>query len=598
MPKLIFTSEEIDGFLKLKKEVFGPYYERSIDMAEEILVHADGKYPAKLIDERRPNEPLEVKDYRKKIFKSKTKAAFSKVNGSLMKIRRSQDWSIRFDDSDNFSRIIEGETLEDYTNVNYPFFTSLTNWIFTIALRKYLIDPNAVVFIYPLSYEVPETEFIKPFGQVFDSCDVLYFEPEDYAILRIKEGCVYYTTSGKPARGMSMYVINTEYIARYDQVSSKNFELKLNVPHGLAMLPVIKLKGILVDQVSNQFLYESRIAGMVPELDEALREYSDLQAGVVNHLYLERYEYTQTECKACKGSGLRPNPRWTNDPGCEVEITCDAAGCNHGYIVPGPFSKTILRPQTMMEGQAPAPWPPIGYVAKDVKILELQDDRVKAHIYDAYAAINFEFLADTPMSQSGVAKEVDRQELDNTCNAIAEDLVAVMDSMYLIIARYRYQSLYTMDDIYAMLPTVNVPEKFDMLSTNVALKEVTDAKTAKVNPVLLSAMEIDYSGKRFNTEPEIRDMVTLVLTLDPLPNITDDDKMTRLSNKGITLETYIISSNIQSFVQNAIDSNNDFSGMKLEEQRKILLAYAKEQIDMSASILVPDLQDNIYGQSI
>ncbi len=95
---------------------------------------------------------------------------------------------------------------------------------------------------------------------------------------------------------------------------------------------------------------------------------------------------------------------------------------------------------------------------------------------------------------------------------------------------------------------------------------------------MLSAMEVDYSGKRFNTEPEVRDMVMLVLTLDPLPNINDDDKMTRLSNKGITQETYIISSNIQAFVQRAIDEDDGFPGLKLEEQRTILIAYAQEQL--------------------
>lgn len=601
MPKLIFTSEEINDFLKGKREVYGPFYERSIVMAEDIMVHSDGTYPSKLIDERRPNEPLEVKDYRKKIFKPKTKGCFSKVNTSLQKIRRSQDWSIRYDNTKQFTRIADNETLEWYTDYNYPFFTSLTNWIFTIGLRKYLIDPNAVVFVYPLSYEVVETEYIQPFGQIFDSANVLYFEPEDYAILKIPEGCVYYTTANKPVRGFSMYVVTTKFIARYNQVSTKNFELVLDYTHGLDMLPVFKMKGVLIDQSANQFLYESRISGMIPELDEAVREYSDLQAGVVNHLYLERYEYTQTECLACKGTGLRRNPSWFK--GCDFSetITCNAAGCNHGYIVPGPFSKTILRPQENLTNMQPAPWPPIGFVQKDVEILKVQDTRVQDHIYNAYAAVNMEFLADSPLSQSGVAKEVDRQELDSFCNSVAEDLVALMDSMYRTIARYRYQTQYIHDDIEDMLPVVSVPEKFDILSTNVALKEVTDAKTAKVNPVLLGAMEEDYASKRFNAEPEIRDRVALVLTLDPLPNITDDDKMTRLSNKGITIETYIISSNIQSFVQRAIDDNNDFAGLKLSDQRAVLIEYAKEQIDASASVLIPDLMngvDNIYGQPI
>jgi hypothetical protein len=59
-----------------------------------------------------------------------------------------------------------------------------------------------------------------------------------------------------------------------------------------------------------------------------------------------------------------------------------------------------------------------------------------------------------------------------------------------------------------------------------------------------------------------------------------------LSNKGITQETYVISSNIHSFVQRALDEHAGFADMELPKQKEIILAYAQEQISMDESVKV------------
>lgn len=204
MAKTIFTQEEINRFTKDPRDYKDPkdirhsFYGRCTDICDSMKIHADGLYPEKLLCERRPNEPLIVKEYREKIWKAKTKPTFSKVFSSLQKIRRSQDWSIRFPSQEDFSKIADEETLEKYTAETYPFFVSLTNWVFTIALRKYLIDPNAVVVVKPLSWEVLPTEYLQPFATIYDSCHVIEFVQEDYAVVEIPEGCTFYVRNKPP----------------------------------------------------------------------------------------------------------------------------------------------------------------------------------------------------------------------------------------------------------------------------------------------------------------------------------------------------------------------------------------------------------------
>lgn len=581
------------------------YYEKTVKKCKEFEPHADGCYPEELIECRRPNEPLEVQQYRKQIWVPKTQPTFDSILSSLGVIRRSPDWSIKYPELDSFTRIREGESLEDYCEKNFPYFESITNWLFAVALKMYLTDSNGVELIMPLSNEVPETDYLQPYPVLFDCCDVIEFVHGDHAILNNPLGCTYMTKKGIVEQGKSYYYVDTLAITRYDQVDAKGNMIAANIyEHSLGILPCFKLGGIVCESKGVNFLYKSRIAGILPELDEAAREYSDLQAAKVLHIYPERWEFTQQECASCKGSGRRRNPLWFNgcDPSIPADIACDNGNCHNGYVSPGPYSKLLLRPMSPIEGGgAQIPNPPAGYVEKDIEIVKVMEASVEKHLYDALAAINFQDLAQVPMAESGIAKQVDRDKQNNTIHAIAEDLVKIMDSTYKIIAYYRYKNLYSFEEINKMLPQITVPDKFDLLSITTMQTELNTAKTGKTNPVIVNAMEVDYASKRFNTDESVRDLVSLTLKLDPLPNISEDEKMARLSNKGILQETYIVSSNINEFVQRALDEDPDFAGKPLKEQKAKLLAYAQEILSKqdSAKVIIADVvnQNELENQT-
>lgn len=593
MPKLEFTALELKNYFGQEVKYKHCFYEKSIEKADAMLVHADGLYPTKLLDTRRPNEPEDVLCYRKSIFVPKTKPYFGKVMSSLQKIRRSSDWSIRYEGE--FNKIPEGETLKDYCELNYPQFSSLTNWAFAVLLKKYLTDPNAVMFCYPKEIGGQENKYLKPIIQVIDSVHVLDYVYQDYAVMVNPAGCVYYTTKGA-FPGKSYYVITTEKITRYDQVDGRGtLSPVIDYEHGLQELPVYKLGAIIADATADRVLYESRVSGIIPEFDEAIREYSDLQAATVIHMYPERWEFTQNECTSCKGTGKRKNPAWFEGCGFPVDCDCDNKGCRNGYVVAGPYSKMMIRPANTLEGQGNIPNPPAGFIEKDVEIIKLQKESVDSHIENGLASINFEFIASTPLSQSGTAKEVDKDELNNTVHSIAEDMVRCMDWGYYMIAKYRYQLIYGELEIKEMLPHVAVPEKYDILSSTHLEAQLKNLKDSKANPVIVNAVEAEYANKAFNNDPTIREMVELVLSLDPLANISEDDKMTRLSNQGITKLTYVISSNIQEFVERAIEENKDFAEMEPKEQKVIIAGYATTQIEEENKDLKVDMpeEDNL-----
>lgn len=569
--KIQFSREELKAWFS--GETKGSYIKEAQEFAEKIRVHADGLYPEKLIAARRPHEPAEVQEYRKTIWEPKTEPTINKVFTSLSKIRRSSDWAVNYP-QDEFTRIPEGERLEDYAERNFPYFTSVTNWVFSMLLREYLIDPNAVMLVYPLDIPEDPTAFFKPYPTVFSSANVIEYREENYCILINPLGSTY-VDKGVTYKGKSFYVVSTEQVLRYDQKNNKGeYRLGIQNNHGLGFMPAYQLKAVLFSSFEDSFLYKSRLCGMIPGLNEAAREYSDLQAAKVMSIYPERWEFTSNECKECNGTGkTMPTP------------TAPESSCNKcegkGWVPNGPYSKMLIgRGALDMAAGQPLPIPPAGYVEKDVETVKVQDAGVDKHLYSALASINMQFLDNTPLAQSGIAKEVDRDETTNFVHGVAEDIVRIMDWLYRCIAKWRYSVQYpNEEDIKAMLPNIPVPEHFDIFSTRFIEEDMKTAKENKLNPVIIGAMELNYASKKFNSDSEVRDGLMLVLELDPFANVSEDDKQLRLQNDGIRKLDYIISSNIGAFIKRAILENEDFPVMEYEKQKKILEGYGQEVMD-------------------
>jgi hypothetical protein len=498
------TPQELAALIKANKQ--SEVYKLATEQYQRVLVHSEGIFPEKLIGGRRPHEPEYVLKYRKQIYQPISKETYSSVENSLSKIRRSTDWSIKYDDSEVPARIPNGESLEDYCEGNYPRYTSIKTYGFNASGDLTLLD---------------------------------------------------------------------EYL------------------HELNYIPVVRIKGAYFKTIDEFTLYESRISSMLPRLDEAVREYSDQQANIVNHLFPERWEYGNQNCDGC-----------INDMGLstgmiKVEVgkgakksyefkPCEKCGGSGSIGGSSPFKKYIVRPASKTIDEQPAPIPPFGYVNKDTGIIDVLDKRIEFHQYKALASLNMQFLMNTPLNQSGLAKEVDKDELNNFVYSVAEDLVAIMDEVYKVICDYRYSFVIQSEsDRDKMLPKIAVPEKFDMLSSNYLADEVKAAKDSKLSGVITSALELDYCSKKFYNNPEVRDEMQLVIELDPMVGASEDDKMLRLQNGGITKPEYILSCNIVPFVKRAMIEIEGFAQMEYKKKMELLRKYADEIMRSQTAEIVP-----------
>lgn len=587
----------LEPYFKGKKK--HPAYDKTVELYNALKLHANGEKPDKLLNDYRPSETKEIRDYRLKIYEPVTKENISQIINSVSKIRRSSDWNIKYNPDAVPKSIAPDETLEQYCENNFPYYGSLTNWVFTVLLKHYLIDANAVILIAPLNTEIEANEFYKPYPIIFNSDQVLELN-DRVAILKSKEKSSYKSGNITRHDGEVFYVVDEEKIYRWEKGES-SYVMVSEFAHGLSKIPVIRIKGTFFDSFDKYIVYESRINSIVPRLNKVVRQDSDLDAAVVTHLYPEPWEFASQPCDSCFDAATGMSTGKVRDG--KRTVACKK--CNGTGIAPstGPYKKIVVRPANVNMGEQPAPIPPKGYINKPVEIVKMQSDFIDANAYKALASINMHFLMQTPLNESGYAKEVDRDDLNNFIYSIAEDLIRIMDEIYWFASEFRYQIVEPNEaKRKAMLPQVTVPEKFDILSLNYLLEEIIKAIEKKINPIILQSMLIEFVTKKFYNQPEVRDMLVCSLKLDPLPCKTDDEKALIKQLGGVTENDYIISCKLPNFIQRAVAEFKDFYTQTLDEQTKIMSKYAdgvkKENAGVNAILMGVESPEAVAGGGV
>lgn len=536
------------------------YYHDAVELAEELAVHANGEFPDDLILERRPGESIEIKNYREKIFTPMTKPVFTKVYNSLMKIRKSSDWMISFP-SDVPAMIAADETPEEYLMKKFPRNGSITNWMFSVAFKPYLIDANAVVLTMPTNFEIQDNEYFKPYPKIFSSAQVIDYKINEFYLLLDSEMLSYEEDDYYYSNGRRFFLIQPDVFQVFEEKNGKVYEV-MQIPNVLGYIPVRHMNGMVVQQSQDRSLFESRISGIVPMLNEAVREFSDLQSEIVQHIHSTMWAIQPQQCGRCKGVGEIPREN-------SAPVSCPGCG-GKGLLPLNPFEHIVM---PMPKAGDTAITPPIGYVQKQTEIARLQEERIRQHIYDALSAINMEFLAETPIAQSGVAKQVDREELYSFVHSIAEDIVRIMDEICYDVLAWRHYAQNL--EINMLLPYIPVPERYDMLSGKVLVDELTAMVQAKVDPAIINAAQIELADKKFN-ESKVKDLVILKLKLDPFAGMPEENISLLKTFDAINKNDLVVHANISKFVTRAMNEIDGFAEFTYTEQEKIMQQYATE----------------------
>lgn len=568
-------------------------FEKTVDIYAHLSFHIDGyeyqqqpenPYFRLLIDDRRPSESTTIKKYRRRIYTSKTKQTCFKVINSLKKIVKSQEWKIDYSKADTPRIIKESESLENYCEKNYPIFGSIENWFYSYGLKEILTDPNGAVVVLPKTFDVKSNEMFEPSAQYIHSQNVLDYKEGEYIVYKSNQKSEY-TYNGETYIDNVFMIIDTKNVwCAKKQTNNFDYTIELVYTHNFGSLPAF-LGGGLYSEINNDTpLFDSFLSPMLPSLDVTARESSDLDAEVVQHVYSQMWYMQGENCSSCEGVGkVKKAGKPVVCPDCKGE----------GVIQKSPYKDLVIKKGLFENGSIPTP--PAGYINKPTEIVKLQDERIKNHLMDALSSINMEFLAQTPLNQSGKAKEVDKDELNNFVYGVAYHMIEnVIKPIYKFTALWRYSQLIpSKENIKKLLPSIPVPERFDLLSDDMLLDNIKKAKDSEVDSIILSEMQTDYINKKFREMPYVRDKLIAVNDLNPFVGVTSEQLNELVLGGIISKKDAIKSIYINEFVDKAINTTKSFLELDFMKQVSIIDKFAEEKMKSSNVAIMPSDMDGL-----
>jgi hypothetical protein len=521
----------------------------------------------KLIDRARPGENEQIKAYRREIYKSITRMPCDKVVNSLRKITKASDYRIDYKGAEVPAIINEEETLEEYCEQYMPIYKSVTNWFTQVGMRFNLIDPNGAYVVLPYSYDVKANEFVKPIPYTILSENICEFKENDFILYRSDKVYSFVSKGRKYEEYVYVFINNKEVLEVYKEDFDGKYKIVPVYQFSFGKLPAFRPGAVHWKIVDNMPLFKSLIDGMLPFLDIAAREWSDLEAEVVQHMYSTMWYYASQDCTQCKGSG-------------KVQRAGKPIVCGHcdgsGKMKLSPYNSIKVNPQQLGENQIPTP--PAGYIEKPTQIVEIQDKRINGHITNALAAIHMEFL--TQLNQSGVAKAYDRDELNNWVYGCAYHFVEnIIKPVYELINDFRYEYIVPNAKLRdEMLPEIGVPTKYELITANIMGEQVKQARDAQMDSVIIDELEYEYAKKQFNNDGTVMGKMYVEKAHDPFGTLTEQALTDLYLSGAIPKEDYILSVYIGHFIEKAINEYDNFLEMEYDQQAEILRGYAQEKI--------------------
>lgn len=568
--------DTISQYLKGNPKTY-PFYDAAVKLAEKLRVHVDGAFPVGLTEKLRPHETAVQQEYRKNNFKAITKPAVNSIVVSIRKINKADDFQFTYPDMP--ARVAEEKSLKTYLEEDFPFDNSLRNWLFKLRLFDLLGDPNGVVVVLPSNKPANEAEFVNPYPYFFPSERVLDFVEGHLCVVESDQKSLLTGQNASNATGRILWLVDTDAMTKATQVGDaqqNRYELEVYNHFAIGWLPAFKMAGgkVCSARENGQRLHESIIHPCLDYFDLALERQSDFQIQLVYHVHSEAWEYTVNKCTACMHTGKEMVDG--------KSVTCRT--CNGSkWVSPGttPLGITRFTPDANTIGgqERPGISPPHkGYIEKPLPPTELLKQQVKDDILSGMEALNVEYAKSTPLTISGEAKKVDRQEVNGFYSDIAQHLVEnILRPVVYYIACMRYGMLLGQAAIDDIIPNIPVPQEFDTSSVDEMALQVKEAVEAEMDASIVFERQRQYAAKAFGKDSMQYKMVTVASQHDPLPFKTEDDRMTVLANGGCSQSDYILSAKFNYFVTVVSEKDEAFFDKSFDEQKKALFAIVDQE---------------------
>jgi len=564
----VLNTDYLEAIVDRKKEIKHEYYDKTVEHQVAMGVHVEGDLPKDLLDITRPNETEEVKQYRLDIWQPVTMGLSEKIINTVNRIFNDRFFKIKFP---AMSAIIaKEESLDIYTMERFPQYRTIISFIKETFTMKDFSDPNALMVIEPEELMIPDTQRFDPVPVIYKSEQIIDFVENEYYTIRLDEKNIKFISSTEISRWTRVVQRDTfEWIQLW------------MLPHEIGVPPAFRLGGA-VRGLKDPYWYFSFIGGVLPHWNRVVTLSSDLDANYINHLYMERWEY-MVECEECHGKKTVLGDPIGNevDGGKPYQKQCPSCS-GTGSVSRGPYGVYQVR-RDALNPELPPPTPPGGFLDKPLGIVEIIEKRVENEKAHGLSSVNMEILNNIPAPESGIAKAIDRQDLDSFLMRYSVHIFRyVLPQMFEYTSWWRYGATlgWSKTEIEAIQPEIDPMREMDfsVLSLQFLTEEYKNATTAKVGAPYIRHLESEIVNTRFSGKEMERAKQLLIVQLQPFPAVSVDDlgKIASLSGQ----EDWEVwkSYHLEMLVDKAIQKDSDFMKRKFATQRETIDKLAKEMM--------------------
>ena len=566
------------------------FYDKTVKDANEMAVHFAGRKPEEILKKNRPNEPHEVREYRLEAWENVTESMGGKVLHTTSKIFDPKNYNISFPERPGV--VSEQGDLGKYLSEGYGVYNSIWNYIRENLLKSNFSDPNSVILVFPDNPEIaaedaPEeasTEFFRPLPFLYSSEEVRDFVDGLYYTIYIKGD---HKVKNKPG---ILKIIDPFFVRIWTEQSGK-LELKLQLAHGFGFPPAFR-QGAEVEG-RGPYFYKSFVKGVSPHWNKAAQRISDADASIISHLYPESYE-VKSECKGCRGKGTievkdhEGNPVIQN--GKAKVVTCKRCNGDGFTVNKGPFNTIELKPDELNPEIAPI-IPPKAYISKELDPINILRDIIKEDVKAGFSAINMEILFKSGENQSGIAKVIDRSDLQAFLTRVSNHIFDyVVSKIINYTAIWMYKDILSESELKGFLDQIKIqkPKELNILGLDHLMMELKEATNSNVSSNYLRNIEIELINTRFANNEAERKKNKAIVNLKSFPNRTVDDLMGALAAGAIQKKDFIRNENIDELVNLAIIDDEEFLDLPMNDQIDKLNQIIDERFSPNEPNLIPN----------
>lgn len=559
---------------------YSPQYVIAVKHANELMVHADGKFPAELLAKKAPNEHEEEFLYRRENYQAETKPVWALAKKAVNRIWNPMNYSVEWASTDKNPKQKNDPPQEYFENL-WPVTGNIYLYFANIITDQDLKDPNAVIAVKPRklpliddgdgNLKVDDSELIEPFAKVYNSKEVIDHN-EEYTLIELPE-----KAQLKDGEGLIYELYDEINIWRITQTGEKadfTFKAEIFWAHNLDFVPVRKLVGIAT-QIEGVFINESFFAPALPSLNNAAMDSSTLFASKAKMAFPRTWEIT-SECpnEKCNGGMV-----WDEEEA--INFTCNQ--CNGtGRSKASPLTtKEIPLPaalsSTDLEAFKAMPTPPMGVQDFPTEGLTFLRKEIDINTFDkAFSFVSID-LSKTMLrgNETATGKTIEREELFSFLMLISKELFALLKWTINTCGKMRYESPGDTEEFIP--PTISPPVDFKVRSEAELLEEIGNARDKGLPPSVIRRLYKQYFGLRFGSTIDAEQITKLLFFADSQITKTDLQITTDLTTRRIQGWMKVIHDQYEVIIAELMMDNDKFfsTDNSIETQREAVETSAK-----------------------